>query len=421
MAEPGAGRLSPNVVAAAVLAIVAASLVLWQQPWQGDDAGASVPAPPADAAAVLREQTKALSEAGSREELRAAAGPGRAARAWADDAWAAQRTLGVRGATWTYLRGGDVADRADGSAAVVVEVRWRTEPGSVLAGARTAGADVTLRVRPTEDGTFSVVDAAGTDRYRLPLWLAGRVEVSDAGSARVVTVDGGLPDVDTRAQTAAAQRQVDRVVPQDDRADRTSRLLVVAPRTMEQAAQLLGRRPADVKQIAAVTTTVDGESGTPAQIVLNPALFETMDQRAQQVVMSHEATHLLVGTSKDLPAWVAEGFADFVALRDDTAPLSLSAGQVLRQVKADGAPRALPEQSDFDGSTHGLGAVYESSWMAFRMLTGSRSDDSIVAFYAAVRDGTPVEVAAERDLDLTLAQITRQWRTYLTKSASTVS
>lgn len=401
--------------------IVAASLVLWQRPWQGDDAASSVPAPPADAAAVLRDQLQALTDAGSREELRTAAGPGKVARAWADDVWAARQALGVTDVSWLYLRGGDVADRTDGSASAVVEVRWKAEPGSVLAGARTTGADVTLRVVPTKDGTFSVVDSGSSDQYRLPLWLAGRLQVSDVGSARVVSVDGGVPDVDTRGQTRVAQRQVDRVVPAAERADQDERLLVVAPHTRSQAAQLLGRTPADVEQIAAVTTTVDGESATPPLIVLNPGLFATMDARAQQVVMSHEATHLLVGTSSDLPPWVAEGFADFVALHDDTAPLSLSAGQVLRQVKADGAPRALPEQADFDGSTHGLGATYESAWMVFRMLAESHSDASIVAFYAAVRDGESVGSAAEQHLDLSIAQITRQWRSYLTKSASTVS
>ncbi len=67
-------------------------------------------------------------------------------------------------------------------------------------------------------------------------------------------------------------------------------------------------------------------------ILLNPAVFATMDQRAAQVVLSHEATHLLtsaVGTKAE--TWVVEGFADFVALHDDDAPLSLSAGQVLKR------------------------------------------------------------------------------------------
>ena len=65
-----------------------------------------------------------------------------------------------------------------------------------------------------------------------------------------------------------------------------------------------------------------------------------MDDRAQRVVMTHEATHVLTGIVRShIELWVAEGFADYVALHDDTAPLSVSAGQILRKVKVDGAPK----------------------------------------------------------------------------------
>ena len=119
-------------------------------------------------------------------------------------------------------------------------------------------------------------------------------------------------------------------------------------------------------------------------------------------------------------AWVTEGFADFVALHDDDAPLSLSAGQVLRQVKEDGAPKALPSRNDFGHGEH-LGAVYESAWMVFRMLGEKHSDEVILAFYRDVLSGTDVSTAVRRAFDVSVAELTEQWRDYLTKSASTVS
>ena len=179
----------------------------------------------------------------------------------------------------------------------------------------------------------------------------------------------------------------------------------------------------EIAPIAAVTTTVDGGTRTARVIVLNPAQFATMDARAAQVVVSHEATHLLTGAlGADGEAWVTEGFADFVALHDDDAPLSLSAGQALRQVKEDGAPKALPSPEDFGRVEHGLGAVYESAWMVFRMLGERHGDATIVAVLPrrAVRHGRrrrPCDGA----FDLSVAQLTEQWRDYLTKSASTVS
>jgi hypothetical protein len=232
-----------------------------------------------------------------------------------------------------------------------------------------------------------------------------------------VTVDGGVPDLDEVGMARIADEQVRRVLP-GTKGD----LTIVSPRTRSLAAGLVGRPPREIAPIAGVTTTVDGGSATARVIVLNPAQFTTMDRRAAQVVLTHEATHLLTGAlGRDPEPWVAEGFADFVALHDDTAPLSLSAGQVLRHVREKGAPTALPAADDFERAVHGLGAVYESAWLVFRMLGERHDDRTIVRFYRDVLSGTDVDVAVRRAFDLTVGALTAQWRDYLTKSASTVS
>ncbi len=119
--------------------------------------------------------------------------------------------------------------------------------------------------------------------------------------------------------------------------------------------------------------------------------------------------------------WVVEGFADFVALHDDSASLSLSAGQILAEVKADKGPTRLPTAADFSASKHGLGAVYESAWMIFRMLSGRFGDAKVETFYARVLGGTPLDQALSSSFGLTSARLTSDWRAYLSKSASTVS
>ena len=140
--------------------------------------------------------------------------------------------------------------------------------------------------------------------------------------------------------------------------------------------------------------------------------------------MTHESVHALTSAplSSSAPLWLVEGFADYVALRRDDAPLAVSAGQALAQVRADGPPRTLPDADTFAAAGgHGLGAVYESAWLVFRMLAQERSNESIVAFYESVRDGADVDDAARRHLGLSVAQLTTQRRAYLEKSASTVS
>ncbi|MDR7087187.1 hypothetical protein J2X11_002026 [Aeromicrobium panaciterrae] len=409
-------RLSPNVTAALVLVLLGAALLLWQRPWEGSSEPDAVVEVPANASALLTQQFRELSDATSESEFIAAAGASSAARTFARDAWSARDALGARDVDLRYITGGEVADRADGSTQAEVEVSWMAGGDSGLAEERRT-ATVKFRLDPQADETFavrSVTASAGS----LPIWLAGKVDVHKQAETTVIAVDGGVAgQID--AMTARARAAVVDVIP-----DVTRKVVVVSPHTQDQMAQLVGRKVDDIKQIAAVTTNLDGSNGSACGIVivLNPAVFATMDDRAAQVVVTHEATHLLtsaVGTSAE--TWVVEGFADFVALHDDDASLSLSAGQVLAEVKAGKTPRRLPSSADFASSGHGLGASYEAAWMIFRMLGETHSDADIVAFYEDVLGGTKLSRALEKSFGLTVDQLTTDWRRYLVKSASTVS
>ncbi len=409
-------RLSPNVTAALVLVLLGAALLLWQRPWEGSSEPDPVVDVPANASAVLTAQFRELSDARSESEFIAAAGSSSAARTFARDAWSAREALGARDVDLRYITGGDVADRADGSTQADVEVSWMAGGESGLAEElRTATAK--FRLDPQADGTFairSVRAGAGS----LPIWLAGKVDVQKQADTVVISVDGGVAG-QIESMTARARAAVVEVLP-----DARRKVVVVSPHTQDQMAALVGRKVAEIKQIAAVTTDLDGSNGSAGGvvIVLNPAVFLTMDDRAVQVVISHEATHLMtsaVGTSAE--TWVIEGFADFVALHDDNAPLSLSAGQILADVKAGKTPKRLPSSADFSSAGHGLGASYEAAWMIFRMLAETHSDADIVAFYEDVLDGAKLNPALERAFGLSVDQLTADWRRYLVKSASTVS
>ncbi len=219
---------------------------------------------------------------------------------------------------------------------------------------------------------------------KVPCRSGLRVDVAverTAGSV-VIRVDGGDAELPVESMAMTARTAVGRVVP-----GTKGEVTVVSPHTQQQMAQLVGQPLDQVRQIAAVTTRLDGRGGSSADtvIVLNPPVFSTMDRRAAQIVLTHEATHLLthaVGTRAE--SWVVEGFADFVALHDDSAALSVSAGQILGEVNAGRAPKHLPTATDFDAEGHGLGAVYESAWMIFRMLGERYGDARVVEFYRAV-------------------------------------
>jgi hypothetical protein len=407
------GRLTANLAAVGLLVAVAAGVLLWQRPWQAPDKVAA--AIPEDARALLGRQFGELSDATSRREFVAAAGDSPAARAFAGRMWDDRRRVGATMVQFTYKQGGEAADRADGSTSARVKVSWRPTVDSVFAGSMRATATVRFRLLPRRGG-FDVVSASSVGSSRLPIWLAGPVRLDRKGSVSVLTLGNsrGCVDVGRFAHRAVeAVRKVQSAAAAD--------LVVVCPRSAGDAAALLGRRAADIAQIAAISTSLGGPRGIPA-VVLNPRMFATMDKRARQVIASHEATHVLTGVIGRRPTpWVAEGYADFVALHDDNKPLSVKAGQILSRVRVSGPPKSLPSAKDFDERAQGLGAAYESAWMAFRLLAGRFGDPAVTGFYQDVVAGTPVTVALPDHFGMSLADFTSAWRDYLTKSASTAS
>ena len=57
--------------------------------------------------------------------------------------------------------------------------------------------------------------------------------------------------------------------------------------------------------------------------------------------MSHEATHVATGAAlSTMPTWLLEGFADYVALAHVDLPVSVTASQILGQVRKHGSARA---------------------------------------------------------------------------------
>lgn len=397
-------------MAGLVLLLVVVVLLVWQRPWSSDDPDSDAYPLPDDPASVLADQARALTSATSESSLADAMGRGGQAQELAAAVWDARDLLDVTDVTWRYRSGGDIVVYDDGDSRASFDVGWGE--GSVK---------VDLRVEPRKDGSFDIVDIVGTTDAALPLWLAGSLTTDTSDGVEVIRIDGGDTSIDVEKMAATARRAVASVLGASELVD--GPLVVVSAPTERIAAELLGSADTGLSTIAAVATSHDGRDGRLPQriVVLNPAVFASMDDRAAQVVLTHEATHVLAGgVGSGADTWVIEGFADFVALHDDTADLSVSAGQILRQVRRSGAPEALPTDEDFANADHGLGAVYESAWLVFRMLAEDHGDDAVIEFYRAVAGGEAADDASRAAFGEPIATVTQQWRDYLTSLASQV-
>jgi hypothetical protein len=176
---------------------------------------------------------------------------------------------------------------------------------------------------------------------------------------------------------------------------------------------VLGSKPDAYREIAAVTTTVDGSltPGTPVHIFVNPRVFDPLGPRGSQIVMSHEATHVAVRAAfSTMPTWLLEGFADYVALAHVDLPVSVTASQILNQVRRHGAPRHLPGKREFDPQNQALGASYESAWLACRLLAEEYGEKRLIAFYRASDRAASTRRPFRSVLGTDVQAFTRAWR-----------
>ncbi|HSE69787.1 MAG TPA: hypothetical protein VLA97_03440 [Nocardioidaceae bacterium] len=257
--------------------------------------------------------------------------------------------------------------------------------------------------------------AGGPYDHGAPLWLLDDLALRASGRTLVMAADPG----DLEKYSALAVRavtDVNKVLPswRDD-------LVVEVPGSQPQMERVLDAKPSTYGSIAAVTSTVDGSAreSAPAHIVVNPVVFGRLGADGAQIVMSHEATHVATDAAiSSMPIWLLEGFADYVALAHVDLPVSVTASQILSDVRRKGAPTTLPGAEEFDPANQLLGASYESAWLACRLLGERYGERKLIAFYEAVDDGMSVDEAFPRLLGTSEREFTREWRAYLEELAS---
>ncbi len=264
---------------------------------------------------------------------------------------------------------------------------------------------------PTGDAVR--IASFGGPGVRSPLWLTERLAVVRT-SESLVAVAGS--SVGRYAELVPrALRQVRRVLP-----SWRGPLLVEVPSSRDQLDAVLEAQPGQYDNIAAVTTTVDGsrEPGAPVRVFVNPAVFDKLEQRGAQVVMSHEATHVATDAPfASMPTWLLEGFADFVALDGVGVPVGVAAGQILERIRTSGLPDGLPTSRDLDPTASGLGATYEEAWLACRFLAQEHGTDRLVRFYRSVSDGAASQDAFRSQLGTSQRAFVARWRADLARLA----
>ena len=396
------------VAASLLLLVVVAAvtfLVIQDDDYVASPGGGSRPdAEPAEAARALRTLEDAVTTRDADSAAALAGGSG-AAEDLLRTVVANAEALDVADFTLRYVDETS-ATSADGAWTAAVDMTWRfsgydREPvrEEVLVDFDASGPGATL------------TGIGGGDR-RTPLWLTAPLEVRAGADSLVLTAGSAEAADRLAAQAAAAVPAVRAVLPAWP-----GGLVVEVPGSAQDLDALLAADPGTYANIAAVSATVDGTltPTSPAHVFVNPDLFGDLGPEGEQVVMTHEATHIATAApvTSGVPLWLLEGFADYVALRDTDLPMSKTAGQVIAQVQADGVPEALPGPTEFDaGATH-LGAAYEAAWVACLVVADLAGEEALVRVYDDVSGGAHVDEALRSSAGLDQAGLTRRWQARL--------
>ncbi len=315
------------------------------------------------------------------------------------------RALGI-----TELTVGHVAPAPHVSDFTVVLQLGHRIPGFDRAS-RVAARTVTLA--PGPDGWTVAQDQSATDQ--LQVWDLPGLRVQRSTTALVA----GNVDADVLAQRLAdanaGQVQARRVLTVSVPA------VVVVPRTAQEAARQLGReslgqvaastdgatrraapagaKPGDAgalpEEAKADASTEEADVAAPSgstgsagtdRVVLNPDAFARLTDEGRRVVVTHELVHVAARAELpgQVPLWLSEGMAEYVAWEPVRMPVQTAAARLLAQVRSAGAPGTVPTDGDFDPARADVATAYQAAWLAVRHLAVTYGDERLLRFYRAV-------------------------------------
>jgi hypothetical protein len=212
------------------------------------------------------------------------------------------------------------------------------------------------------------------------------------------------------------------------------RLIVVVPTSValfdEMSSDESGGRGSDAR--AAVTTGMPASGSRRLtvgdRIIINPAVFPFMPRVAQQLVLKHETVHVAVRSStvNTAPAWLNEGFADYIGYRHSGISLAVGAADLAARLQSNPIIAIPPSSLDFRQKIDIVSVSYQLSWVLCWVIAHRHKEAALVRLVVAMgSSGASEERSAEMVfgriassvLGVSTRELTRQWQDALRQLA----
>ena len=279
---------------------------------------------------------------------------------------------------------------------------WRAR---VVVRYRLAGDDANALVRGVLDVTPEL-RVAGATFTPVPPWEIDGV--ASATGEHSLVVGGADPELLRRyvAELDGAARSVGLLV--DGPAPR---MVLILAGDWQQARRMVpgGARAG----LAALTTSLEptGLPAGPVRVLADPDVLAALDAATRVALLGHEAFHVATRAMGPVPLWLSEGLADYAGYRGSGVPVGTAVAGLLRQVRSDGPPVALPDDDAFVDPAR-VATAYEGAHLAVRMLAAAHGEHEVLELYRRVAQDGPgsVDHALEDVLGTDLATMTSRWR-----------
>jgi hypothetical protein len=136
--------------------------------------------------------------------------------------------------------------------------------------------------------------------------------------------------------------------------------------------------------------------------------------------VQHEVAHLAARpvTGQAEPAWLVEGFAEYVGNLDSGQPTTAAAAELAKEVQAGQVPQALPSATELASTSPRAAQAYEEAWLACRLVASLGGQDGLVRLYREVggsqaSSDQAVAQGLQDVVHLTTDAFTARWRDYV--------